>query len=103
MLGHKIQKLRKQAGLSQGELAKQLNISPSAIGMYEQGRREPSIEILLSIAKLFGVTVDALLDVGSPQPYLEMENIQFPTQIPFTHPLSRDEWLVLFVSSILGR
>ena len=103
MLGDKIQELRKQAGLSQGALAKQLNISPSAIGMYEQGRREPSIDILLSIAKLFGVTVDTLLDATSPQPLLKMEKIPLPAQPPFTHALSRDEWLVLFVSSILGQ
>ena len=103
MLHDRLHQQRRNIGLTQLQLARELNISPSAVGMYEQGRREPSIEILLSIAKLFGVTVDTLLNVGSPQPCLEMEKMQFPDQIPFTHALSRDEWLVLFVSSILGR
>ena len=42
MLGARIAALRRQAGMNQGELAKKLGISPSAVGMYEQGRREPN-------------------------------------------------------------
>ena len=45
MLGARIAALRRGANLSQGELAQRLQVSPSAIGMYEQGRREPSGEI----------------------------------------------------------
>lgn len=61
MLGSQIFKLRKQAGLTQARLAKQLHISPSAEGMYEQGRRTPSIDIVISMAQLFGVSLDYLL------------------------------------------
>ena len=34
MLGHRIAKLRREAGLSQAELARRLDISASAVGMY---------------------------------------------------------------------
>ena len=61
MLGSRIAALRRRAGLSQSELAQRLRISPSAVGMYEQGRREPAVEVLLAIAKIFDVSMDYLL------------------------------------------
>ena len=33
------------------QMAEKLNISPSAIGMYEQGRRAPSMEMIVELAK----------------------------------------------------
>lgn len=66
MLGPRIALLRRSAGMSQAELAQQLRISPSAVGMYEQGRREPSADMLVSMAQLFGVTTDYLL-TGRPE------------------------------------
>ena len=38
-----------------------MNISVSAIGMYEQGRRVPGIELIQNLAKYFDVTTDYLL------------------------------------------
>ena len=61
MLGARIAALRRQLGMSQAELASALRISPSAVGMYEQGRREPSAQMLVAMAELFGVTTDYLL------------------------------------------
>jgi transcriptional regulator with XRE-family HTH domain len=61
MLGPRIAALRRSAGFSQAELAQKLQMSPSAVGMYEQGRREPSAQILVEMAKLFGVSTDYLL------------------------------------------
>ena len=61
MLGARIAALRKEAGMSQAELASRLKISPSAVGMYEQGRREPSVDILVAMAGIFRVSTDYLL------------------------------------------
>ena len=61
MLGSRIAALRRRAGLSRSELAQRLRISPSAVGMYEQGRREPAVETLLAMARVFDVTMDYLL------------------------------------------
>lgn len=60
MLGVRIAALRRQNGWSQLQLAEQLNISPSAIGMYEQGRREPSVQTLAELARIFGVSMEYL-------------------------------------------
>ena len=65
MLGTRIASLRQGRGLSQAELARRLNISSSAIGMYEQGRREPSVDTLIALAREFGVSLDYLLS-GRP-------------------------------------
>lgn len=65
MLGKRIALLRRTAGLSQRRLAEQLRVSSSAVGMYEQGRRIPTAELLVEMAKLFGVSTDYLLTGGN--------------------------------------
>lgn len=62
MFGKKLKMLRKKSGLTQANLAKKLNISPSTVGMYEQGRREPDSAMLVKIADFFSVSVDYLID-----------------------------------------
>jgi transcriptional regulator with XRE-family HTH domain len=61
MLGARIAALRRSRGWSQAELAHRLKISPSGVGMYEQGRREPPAELLVAMAEEFGVSTDFLL------------------------------------------
>lgn len=61
MLANQIIFLRKRAGMSQSQLAEKLNVSPSAVGMYEQGRRVPSVDLLILLARLFGVSIDYLI------------------------------------------
>lgn len=61
MIGQRIAALRKNARMSQAELARALGVSPSAVGMYEQGRREPAAATLVQLAKVFRVSTDYLL------------------------------------------
>jgi len=53
--------LRRQAGLTQAELADRLGISKSAVSMYERGCREPEFSLLQAMADEFHVSVSALL------------------------------------------
>ncbi len=57
--------LRKKHYLSQGELAKKLNISKSAISMYELNKRKPDIEMIVRIATHFNVDANYLLGLDS--------------------------------------
>lgn len=57
----KLQALRKQKGLTQEQLAKELYVSRTAISKWESGRGYPNIDSLKEIAKFFSVTVDRLL------------------------------------------
>lgn len=68
MIGQRIAVLRKNAGMSQAALARVLRVSPSAVGMYEQGRREPPGATLVELARVFGVTTDYLLTGRPAQP-----------------------------------
>ena len=52
--------LRKRQGLTQQQLADKLNISRSAIGMYETGKREPEIEVLETFADFYNVDMNTL-------------------------------------------
>ena len=61
MIAIRLKMLRKRSGLTQAELAKQLNITPSALGNYEQGRRLPDIETLVAMAEVLGVSLDYLV------------------------------------------
>ena len=61
MIAQRIIMLRKSFGLSQAQLAEQLHISTSTVGMYEQGRRQPSIEMLIAFANTFDVSLDYLI------------------------------------------
>ena len=60
--GEKIQKLRKEAGLSQEEFADRLDVSRQAVSKWEVGGGTPDISLLVPIADLFGITTDALLN-----------------------------------------
>ena len=61
MLGPRIAALRRERGLSQAELAGAIGVSPSALGMYEQGRREPSADTMVALARALSVSTDFLL------------------------------------------
>ena len=110
MLGPRIAVLRRQAGWSQGELARLLKVSPSAVGMYEQGRREPSAQLLVDLSRLFGVTVDYLL-TGKPT-HGEENRIQAAVDSAVDkaegqlsgrreRPFSRQELAVLFAAMLM--
>ena len=60
-LGYRLRLLRKQYGLSQGDLGKLLGVSKVSISGYEKGIRVPSMEILLTILKVFNVSADYIL------------------------------------------
>ena len=62
MLSNQIFYLRKLKKISQAQLAKAIYVSPSTLGMYEQGRREPSIDTLVLIADYFNVSLDYLIN-----------------------------------------
>ena len=61
MLSEKIRLCRKQAGLSQEELADQLEVSRQAISKWEMGQSAPDPEKIVRMSELFGVSTDTLL------------------------------------------
>lgn len=61
VFGSRLALLMDESNLNNTELAKIVGLSRSMITLYASGRRKPSLEILLRIAKFFNVSVDWLL------------------------------------------
>ena len=62
-LGKKIQRLRKEVGYeSQEKFAESLGLSRTHIGHIEQGRKNPSMEVLVKIAKKLRVDISELFE-----------------------------------------
>ncbi len=68
MLSLRMMFLRKMHHMTQAQLAQALHISPSAVGMYEQGRRVPDLQILVGMSRLFHVSLDYLITGSEFQP-----------------------------------
>ena len=64
-IGRRIAQLRTHFNMSQRDLAELLHISPSAVGMYEQGRRAVPLDIIVKISSYFSVSTHFLL-TGQP-------------------------------------
>ncbi len=62
----KLKEIRMARGLTQGQAARDLNLSQVVYGRYENGTREPSNLVLTVMADYFQVSVDELL--GRPEP-----------------------------------
>ncbi|WP_312644726.1 helix-turn-helix transcriptional regulator [Hydrogenoanaerobacterium sp.] len=75
MLAERLKELRKIKGLTQSQLAQQLGVSASAVGMYEQGRREPDHETLAKLCGFFRVSSDFLLSTGAPAQQKDLNEI----------------------------
>lgn len=60
--GKRIAKLRNSRGLNQEQLAKELNVSPSTIAMWETNKRALKDESIISLANFFNVSTDYILN-----------------------------------------
>ena len=75
-LHEKILYYRKQARLSQEELAARVGVSRQAVSKWELGDATPEVDKLVALARVFGVTTDELLSpeepaAGTPPPKRE--------------------------------
>lgn len=73
-VGEKIQKYRKEAGLSQEELGQKLLVSRQTISLWEMDKTLPTIDNLKRLKEIFGVSIDDMLEESPQAP---TENIPF--------------------------
>lgn len=93
-------KIREQSGLTQQQMADKLGVSRSAIGMYENGEREPNFETLELIADTFNVDMNYLLGKKTtteviPDRYYLDDDARDMAQFMYENP----EYKVLFDAS----
>lgn len=57
-----LKQIRKEKNLNQLKVAMDLNISREALSHYENGKREPSLDMLNKLSKYFNVSIDYLIN-----------------------------------------
>lgn len=60
-IGKRLLELRKSRGFTQADLARKLGLHKGSISAYERDSMLPSIEILMDLAEIYGVTIDYIL------------------------------------------
>lgn len=61
MISEQIRKLREQAGYSQAQLAKKLDVTRSSVNAWEMGISAPTTQYVVAMAKFFHTSTDYLL------------------------------------------
>ena len=79
ILAKNITALRQNRHMTQLDLAEKLNYSDKAISKWERGESMPDVTVLKTIADLFGVTLDYLLEENHEQPLPEVAE---PVMVP---------------------
>ena len=71
--GSRLRKLREEAGLTQAQIAREINCSYKVLSNYELNKREPDFSTLNKLCDYFNVTADYLLGrTDNPQHYKEI-------------------------------
>lgn len=65
MIYEKIKALREEAGYSQSQLAKKLDVTRSSVNAWEMGLSTPTTNYVVALAKLFHVSTDYLLGISN--------------------------------------
>lgn len=94
-LGEKIQKLRKQNGLSQEALAEKVNVTRQTVSKWELNQSAPDLDFIVQLSKIFNVSAD----------YLIRDEIMSPDELPKKRAHIRlnekMKWNILAAISIL--
>ncbi|MDR2073797.1 MAG: helix-turn-helix domain-containing protein [Oscillospiraceae bacterium] len=90
VIGDKLRKFRKKLGLSQFQIAQELNIERSTFAYYELGKTIPDIKTIIKISKILGVHYTELLEEEHAQVLGDVQD-----QIPNVSNLSIEELKII--------
>lgn len=86
-VGPRLRTLRRQREITLADLSAQTGVSVSTLSRLESGDRKPTLELLLPLARAYGVTLDELVDApptGDPRVHLRAVKQHGMTMIPLT-------------------
>ena len=63
--GIRLRELRRRKKMTQAHVAKRLNLSKTAVSGYENNTKTPSVDVLIQLSILYGVTTDYLLGLDN--------------------------------------
>ena len=75
-IGSFLKELRNEKGLTQGQLAEQLNVSNRSVSRWETGSTLPDISILIELAKFYEVDIKEIIDGGRKSEDMDKEMIE---------------------------
>ena len=115
-IAERIIALRKEKNISQGDLAKKLNVSRQAVSKWEQGLSSPDTAKLIQLAEVFDTEVEYLATGIHPEPKSvvlnvveTVEKVQVQERVVVRHvrrkPVKKnpiDYWLVGGAGFVLG-
>lgn len=115
-IAERIIALRKEKNISQGDLAKKLNVSRQAVSKWEQGLSSPDTAKLIQLAEIFDTEVEFLATGIHPEPKSvvlnvveTVEKVQVQERVVVRHvrrkPVKKnpiDYWLVGGAGFVLG-
>ena len=110
-LPEKLAFLRRAKGLCQQELADEMNVSRQAVSKWESGNVMPSLDNLIYLSRLYGVTIDSLIDDSQdlppePAPPEPVPAAPVPPESPGKeHPaftfIKKYGWLTAFILALI--
>lgn len=101
----KLRILRKNRGLSQGQLGKKIGADLQRISKYERGVMLPTMELMVRIAKTFDVSVDFLIRDDKEAAVGKIKNQKLLKQLEEINDLPNDdqETVVSFLDAFIKR
>lgn len=100
IVGKNLTALRKQAKLTQIELAEKFNYTDKAVSKWEQGATLPDLDTLKQLAEFYGVSIDYLTEeknIKNPQYNPKAERIVLINRITIACLLSSIIWMVAVI------
>ena len=74
MFYERVKELRNSLGINQVEFSKKIGVTKQCVSNWENGYIQPSIDMLIKIAKTFSVSTDYLLGIND-NPTLDVEGL----------------------------
>lgn len=98
-VGPRLQALRARRGVTLAEVSAGTGISKSTLSRLETGRRRPSLELLLPLARMYQVSLDDLVgapETGDPRVLLRPRRVNGRTVVALTRqPGARHAWKII--------
>jgi len=96
-IGQNIRKLRKERGMTQEELAAQLNISAQSVSKWEMETCSPDISQIVPLSALFGVSADVLFGISPDSMEKEIEETRkYCDALETTNEDALNTWMKLY-------
>ena len=100
LIGLRIKTMRQSRRMTQADLAKAIDQSPSSITMYETGRRRPDFETLEALADVFNVSLPSI--VGDENEYEMDPHIRIVSGMMENMSEEQKKQIVAIVRAVVG-